>query len=73
MIYFINEGLNASNSGIEHAEFDRARLFRKAGIPFQLITTTYLPKLHSILPLFTLNHVICSIIFNNRVKLNPQR
>ena len=64
MIYFINEGLNASNSGIEHAEFDRARLFRKAGIPFQLITTTYLPKLHSILPLFNLRDVESCNLFD---------
>lgn len=53
-VYFINEGLGTSNSGIEHAEFDRARLFRKNHIPFKLVTSVYIPKLHDILPMFAL-------------------
>lgn len=64
MIYFINEGLGASNSGIEHAEFDRARLFRKAGIPFQLMTTNYLPKLHEVLPMFNLRDIESCNLFD---------
>lgn len=54
-IYFINEGLGKSNSGIEHAEFDRARLFRRNHIPFKLVTSSYIQKLHSILPMFALS------------------
>lgn len=54
-VYFINEGLGTSNSGIEHAEFNRARLFRKNQVDFKIITSTYIPNLHNILPLFAIS------------------
>lgn len=54
-VYFINEGLGTSNSGIEHAEFDRARLFRRNQVDFKIITSTYIPNLHNILPLFAIS------------------
>lgn len=54
-VYFINEGLGTSNSGIEHAEFDRARLFRRHQVDFKIITSNYIPNLHSILPQFALS------------------
>ena len=53
-VYFINEGLSASNSGIEHAEFDRARVFRRNQVPFKFVTSVFIPKLHSILPMFAI-------------------
>lgn len=54
-VYFINEGLGTSNSGIEHAEFDRARLFRRNQVDFKIVTSNYIPNLHSILPLFAIS------------------
>lgn len=54
-IYFVNEGISTSNSGIEHAEFERARLFRKNNQDFKLLTSAYIPKLHRILPMFALS------------------
>lgn len=53
-VYMINEGLASQNSGIEHAQFDRARLFRKHHVDFKLVTSTYLSGLHAVLPLFNL-------------------
>lgn len=53
-VYFINEGIGASNSGIEHAEFDRARLFRRNQVPFKFVTTTFNCRLHNILPMFAI-------------------
>jgi len=54
-VYFINQGIGASNSGIEHAEFDRARIFRRNNVPFKLVTSEFNRKLHNILPMFALS------------------
>lgn len=53
-VYFINEAINLQNSGIEHAEFDRADLFRKHHVDFKIITSVFAPHLHSILPHFNI-------------------
>src|SRR5699024_3137237 len=53
-IYFVNESINLQNSGIEHAEFDRADLFRKHHVDFKILTSVYLNKLHSVLPHFNI-------------------
>lgn len=51
----INEGLSSQNSGIEHAQFDRANLFRKHHVDFKLITSNFISNLHQILPMFNLS------------------
>ncbi|KAA8371471.1 glycosyltransferase [Leuconostoc carnosum] len=46
MIFFVNKGIGHGNSGVEHAQFYRAARFREKNIPFKLIFTDLLPKLH---------------------------
>lgn len=49
MIFFLNTGFNAKNSGIEHAELGRARLFKQFQQPFQFLLRNWNPQLHSIM------------------------
>lgn len=77
-IYFVNEGLHKSNSGIEHAEFDRARLFRRHGVDFKILTTVYLPQLHETLPMFNLKDKESLNMFDyfqnaTNIKSNPMK
>lgn len=44
MIFNINENVSKSNSGIESAQFNRFKVFRKNKIPFALVTVTYSPE-----------------------------
>lgn len=53
-VYFVNESINLQNSGIEHAEFDRANLFRQHNVDFKILTSVYLPTLHNTLPHFNI-------------------
>ena len=52
IIYFANERIGLQNSGIEYAEFDRAKLFRNHHVDFKFITIDYNPVYHAILPKF---------------------
>lgn len=44
MIFNINENVSKSNSGIESAQFNRFKVFRKNKIPFALVTVHYNPE-----------------------------
>ena len=46
MNFFLNEGFNAQNSGIEHAQLKRALLFREHGVPFKLVFRQWNPLIH---------------------------
>ena len=46
MNFFMNEGFNAQNSGIEHAQLKRALLFRKNQVPFKLVFRQWNPMIH---------------------------
>ena len=46
MNFFMNEGFNAQNSGIEHAQLKRALLFRKNRVPFKLVFRQWNPLIH---------------------------
>ncbi|CAK8054183.1 glycosyltransferase [Eupransor demetentiae] len=46
MNFFVNKGMGHGNSGVEHAQFYRAERFREKKIPFKLVFTDLLPKLH---------------------------
>lgn len=46
MIFFINGSFSEQNSGIEHAQLKRARLFHKHKEPFRLVYRDWNPSLH---------------------------
>lgn len=45
MNFFVNGGMGISNSGIEHAEFYRAKLFAQLGEPYKYVFVDFVPKL----------------------------
>ena len=46
MIFFLNKGMGHGNSGVEHAQFYRGKLFNSKKIPFKLVFNNFLPELH---------------------------
>ncbi|CAM3201928.1 glycosyltransferase [Leuconostoc rapi] len=46
MYFFVNKGMGHGNSGVEHAQFYRAAQFRDKNLPFKMIFTDHLPRLH---------------------------
>lgn len=46
VIFFVNKAIGHGNSGVEHAQFYRADIFRQAHQPFKMIYSDLLPKLH---------------------------
>lgn len=46
MNFFMNEGFNSQNSGIEHAQLKRALLFRKNKVPYKLVFRQWNPLIH---------------------------
>ncbi|MDR0299324.1 MAG: glycosyltransferase [Streptococcaceae bacterium] len=46
MKFFINSSFNKQNSGIEHAQLKRAKLFRDHGEAFKLVFREWNPRLH---------------------------
>jgi poly(glycerol-phosphate) alpha-glucosyltransferase len=46
MKFFINSSFNKQNSGIEHAQLKRAKLFRDHDEPFKLVFREWNPRLH---------------------------
>lgn len=46
MHFFINKGMGHGNSGVEHAQFYRATQFRDKKLPFKMVFTDHLPRLH---------------------------
>ncbi|WP_125572707.1 glycosyltransferase family 4 protein [Levilactobacillus huananensis] len=49
MYYFLNDNMQYSKSGIEHAEINRLHLFRKNGIPAKIVTRIFSMDLTNIL------------------------
>lgn len=45
MYFFINSALNKQNSGIEHAQIQRAHVFRQYKMPFRLLYTNWNPQM----------------------------
>lgn len=46
MHFFINKALGNSNSGVEHAQFNRARYFKQRNLSFKYVFTAFLPNMH---------------------------
>lgn len=46
MNFFLNSSFNAKNSGIEHAQLKRAKLFEKFGEDYRLVFREWNPLLH---------------------------
>lgn len=46
MNFFVNEAMGIGNSGVEHAEFYRARRFEQAGLPYKYIFMELVSNLH---------------------------
>ncbi|GEK29084.1 hypothetical protein [Furfurilactobacillus siliginis] len=46
MIFFVNEAMGIGNSGVEHAEFYRAKLFRRSQRPFKFLFTGLIEEQH---------------------------
>lgn len=46
MNFFVNEAMGMGNSGVEHAQFYRAKRFKQAGIPYKFIFTELVTNLH---------------------------
>ncbi|WP_386085040.1 glycosyltransferase [Weissella cibaria] len=56
MNFFVNEGLAAQGSGIEHAQVQRGKLFRKNGQSFKIVTRVYNANGHRDLLAWQLNN-----------------
>lgn len=54
MYFFINTALNKQNSGIEHAQLQRVKVFKDHNLPCKLIYTAWNPQLNRWLPRFGL-------------------
>ncbi|KRK96870.1 glycosyltransferase [Secundilactobacillus odoratitofui DSM 19909 = JCM 15043] len=46
MNFFLNRAMGIGNSGVEHAEFYRAKRFEQAGLPYRFVFTDLVPELH---------------------------
>lgn len=55
MNFFVNEGLAAQGSGIEHSQVQRGKLFRKNGQSFKIVTRVYNANGHRDLLAWQLN------------------
>ncbi len=76
MYYFVNEYLYDKNSGIEHAELKRLRLFKQMGVGAKLVTREYNPMLHRIMAKFGLGEsdvVNMFDFFQGVVNLGPSK
>ncbi|MFB9769700.1 glycosyltransferase family 4 protein [Lactiplantibacillus modestisalitolerans] len=49
MYYFLNDNMQFSKSGIEHAEISRLRLFKRHQVPAQIVTRIFAMNLHDVL------------------------
>lgn len=54
MYYFINNALNSQNSGIEHAQLQRARVFKQYKLPYKLLYMAWNPQMQRWLARFNL-------------------
>ena len=46
MNFFINQAMGMGNSGVEHAQFYRAKRFDQAHLPYRLVFVELIPNLH---------------------------
>ncbi|WEV71427.1 glycosyltransferase [Lactobacillus sp. ESL0785] len=46
MDFFINQAMGLGNSGVEHAEFYRAKRFKDENIPYKFVFVSLVPELH---------------------------
>lgn len=46
MNFFVNAAMGIGNSGVEHAQFYRAKRFDQAGLPYRFIFLDIIPELH---------------------------
>lgn len=46
MNFFVNEAMGIGNSGIEHAQFYRAKLFKSVNIPYRFLFMSLVPNIH---------------------------
>jgi poly(glycerol-phosphate) alpha-glucosyltransferase len=49
MYYFLNDNMQFSKSGIEHAEINRLRLFKKHHVPAKIVTRIFAMNLHDVM------------------------
>lgn len=54
MYFFINSALNKQNSGIEHAQIQRSRVFKKYHMPYMLLYAKWNPQMYRWLDRFEL-------------------
>lgn len=49
MYYFLNDNMQFSKSGIEHAEISRLAIFKRHGIPAKIVTRVFAMNLHDVM------------------------
>ena len=64
MFFFINGALNKQNSGIEHAQIDRSRVFDQYNMPYRLLYVNWNPQMSRWLPRFKLKPEKCVTMFD---------
>lgn len=57
MNFFVNQAMGIGNSGVEHAEFYRAKRFKEAGIPFRFVFIYLIPELHQAMKKWGLKNI----------------
>lgn len=64
MYFFINGALNKQNSGIEHAQIARSRVFDQYKMPYRLLYTAWNPQMTRWLQRFNLKAENCLTLFD---------
>lgn len=64
MFFFINGALNKQNSGIEHAQIDRSRVFDQYDMSYRLLYVNWNPQMSRWLPRFKLKPENCVTMFD---------
>ncbi|MFB9769328.1 glycosyltransferase [Lactiplantibacillus modestisalitolerans] len=64
MYFFLNDNLQFSKSGIEHAEISRLNLFKKHGVAAKIVTRIFAMNLHTVLQRAAINEADCINLFD---------
>ncbi|CAH0416294.1 glycosyltransferase [Periweissella fabaria] len=56
MNFFINRAMGIGNSGVEHAQFYRGKLFDKAGLPYRYVFVELVRELHEAMDAWNLSN-----------------
>ncbi|KRM95032.1 glycosyltransferase [Liquorilactobacillus aquaticus DSM 21051] len=56
MNFFVNRAMGFGNSGVEHAEFYRAKLFDKAEIPYRFVFVQLIKELHPAMDVWNIDN-----------------